>query len=149
MSVQQPPISFLIPENAPFSAEQRAWLSGFLAAPLTAEAAAGPAVDAAPAAPAIIDSASLGRCREQPTIAKLLGRRLLNRPGSEKETWHIDFDLSKSGIDYEVGDSFGIFAKNDLGLVDQLIAMLGAAHTTPVRARTLREVLHEDLSLGL
>ena len=53
-----------------------------------------------------------------------------------------------SGIDYEVGDSFGIFAKNDLGHVDQLIAMLGAAHTTPVRGRTLREVLHEDVSLG-
>ncbi|MBV9065362.1 MAG: sulfite reductase subunit alpha, partial [Methylobacteriaceae bacterium] len=32
MSIQPPPISFFIPENAPFSAEQRAWLSGFLAA---------------------------------------------------------------------------------------------------------------------
>src|SRR5436305_4504622 len=39
-----------------------------LAEALTAEAAAAPAVDAAPAAPAIIDSASLGRSREQPTI---------------------------------------------------------------------------------
>jgi sulfite reductase (NADPH) flavoprotein alpha-component len=259
MSVQPPPISFFIPENAPFSAEQRAWLSGFLAAlvspdatgatalssgeagavlgetkpaiplanndeapwhdpampldermelaqgkplapklmaamaqqdcgqcgyncadyanaiflrkeerlnlcvpggkdttrmvkklaeALTAEAPAAPAADANPAAPALINSANLGRSREQPTQAKLLARRLLNGPGSEKETWHIDFDLSDSGIDYEVGDSFGIFAKNDLGLVDQIIAMVGAAHTTPVRDRTLREVLHEDVSLG-
>src|SRR5947209_5025133 len=38
MSVQQPPISFLIPENAPFSAEQRAWLSGFLAALVSPDA---------------------------------------------------------------------------------------------------------------
>jgi sulfite reductase (NADPH) flavoprotein alpha-component len=260
MSVQPPPISFFVPENAPFSAEQRAWLSGFLAAlvspnatgatalssgeagavfgeakpavplasndeapwhdpampldermklaeekplapkfmaamaqqdcgqcgyncadyanaiflrkeerlnlcvpggkdttrmvkklaeALSAGAPAAPAAEARPAAPKAVDAASIGRSREQPTTAKLLGRRLLNRPGSEKETWHIDFDLSESGIDYEVGDSFGIFAKNDLGLVDQLIAMLGAAHTTPVRNRTLREVLQEDVSLGL
>src|SRR5437588_744672 len=108
-----------------------------------------PAADTAPAAPAVIDSVKPGRSREAPTTAKLLARRLLNGPGSEKETWHIDFDLSESGIDYGVGDSFGIFAKNDLGLVDQLIAMLGAAHTTPVRDRTLREVLHEEVALGL
>jgi sulfite reductase (NADPH) flavoprotein alpha-component len=119
-----------------------------LAEALNAEAPAAAPTDEPPAAPALIDVVSRGRSREQPTIAKLLGRRLLNGTGSEKETWHIDFDLSDSGIDYEVGDSFGIFAKNDLGLVDQLIAMLGAAHTTPVRDRTLREVLHEDVSLG-
>ena len=120
-----------------------------LAAALTAEAPGAPAADAAPAAPTLASPANLGRRREQPTTAKLLDRRLLNGPGSEKETWHVDFDLSDSGVDYEVGDSFGIFAKNDLGLVDQIIAMLGASHTTPVRDRTLREVLHEDVSLGL
>ena len=64
------------------------------------------------------------------------------RPGSEKETWHIDFDLVGSGLDYVVGDSFGIFARNDLGLVDQIIALLGASHTTKCNGKTLREVLH-------
>jgi sulfite reductase (NADPH) flavoprotein alpha-component len=120
-----------------------------LAEALSAEAPVAPALDAAPAAPAVIDAGNLGRSREQPTTAKLLGRRLLNGPGSQKETWHIDLDLAESGIDHEVGDSFGIFAKNDLGLVDQIIAMVGAAHTTPVRDRTLRDVLHEDVSLGI
>ena len=94
-----------------------------LAEALSAEAPVAPALDAAPAAPAVIDAGNLGRSREQPTTAKLLGRRLLNGPGSQKETWHIDLDLAESGIDHEVGDSFGIFAKNDLGLVDQIIAM--------------------------
>src|SRR4051812_19143186 len=260
MSIQQPPISFFIPENAPFTAEQRAWLSGFLAAlvspdasgatalsageagavlgeskpavplasneeapwhdpamalddrmklaqekplapklmaamaqqdcgqcgyncadyanaiflrkeerlnlcvpggkdttrmvrklaeVLTAEAPVTAPANAVPAAPALTSAANLGRSREQPTTAKLLDRRLLNGPGSQKETWHVDVDLSDSGVDYEVGDCVGIFAKNDLGLVDQIIAMLGAAHTTPVRERTLREVLHEDVSLGV
>ncbi|TMJ23359.1 MAG: sulfite reductase subunit alpha, partial [Alphaproteobacteria bacterium] len=56
--------------------------------------------------------------------------------------------LSGCGLDYVVGDSFGIFARNDLGLVDQVIALLGASHTTQVRGKTLRDVLTEDVSLS-
>jgi len=89
-----------------------------------------------------------GRSRENPVPATFVSRLLLNKKGSEKETWHIDFDLEASGLDYVVGDSFGIFANNDIGLVDQIIALLGASHTTAVRARTLREVLIEDVSLS-
>jgi sulfite reductase (NADPH) flavoprotein alpha-component len=77
-----------------------------------------------------------------------VSRRLLNKSGSEKETWHIDFDLSGCGLDYVVGDSFGIFASNDLGHVDQIIALLGASHMTKVRGKTLREVLLDDVSLA-
>ncbi len=40
------------------------------------------------------------------------------RTGSEKETWHIEFDLAGTELDYEVGDSFGIFPANDPALVD-------------------------------
>src|SRR5438309_11438365 len=85
--------------------------------------------------------AMLGRSRDNPVAATFVSRRLLNKPGSEKETWHIDFDLSGCGLDYVVGDSFGIFARNDLGHVDQILALLGASHTAPVRGQTLREVL--------
>ena len=53
-----------------------------------------------------------------------------------------------AGLDYVVGDSFGIFARNDLGHVDQIIALLGASHTTKVRGKTLREVLLDDVSLA-
>ena len=89
-----------------------------------------------------------GRSRDNPAPAKFLSRTLLNKGKSEKETWHIEFDLSGCGLDYVVGDSFGIFARNDLGLVDQIIAMLGASHTTEVRGKTLREVLLDDVSLS-
>ena len=89
-----------------------------------------------------------GRSRDNPVAATFVSRTLLNKKGSEKETWHIDFDLSGAGLDYVVGDSFGIFAKNDLGLVDQIIALLGASHTTQVRGRTLREVLTDEVSLA-
>jgi sulfite reductase (NADPH) flavoprotein alpha-component len=100
----------------------------------------------APAAPAI--AAEPGRSRDNPVPATFVSRRLLNKSGSEKETWHIDFDLSGCGLDYVVGDSFGIFARNDLGHVDQIIALLGASHTTEVRGKTLREVLIDDVSLA-
>src|SRR6266702_2160536 len=101
---------------------------------------------AAPAAPAVV--AEPGRSRDNPAPAIFLGRRLLNKGKSEKETWHIDFDLSGCGLDYVVGDSFGIFARNELGLVDQIIAMLGASHTAEVKGKTLREVLLDDVSLS-
>jgi sulfite reductase (NADPH) flavoprotein alpha-component len=98
------------------------------------------------AAPAI--TAEPGRSRDNPIAATFVSRRLLNKKGSEKETWHIDFDLSGCGLDYVVGDSFGIFARNEVGLVDQIIAMLGASHTTEVRGKTLRDALISDVSLA-
>ncbi|QPF81827.1 sulfite reductase subunit alpha [Bradyrhizobium genosp. L] len=106
-----------------------------------APAEAEPVAAAAPAAEA-------GRSRDNPVAAKFLSRRQLNKKGSEKETWHFEFDLDPCGLDYVVGDSFGIFARNDLGLVDQVIALLGASHTTEVRGKTLREVLQDDVSLS-
>ena len=117
------------------------------------EKAPAAAVPASTTAAAVVaseaaDPATSGRSRDNPAPAIFLGRRLLNGAGSEKETWHIDFDLSGCGLDYVVGDSFGIFASNDLGHVDQIIALLGASHTTQVRGKTLREVLREDVSLA-
>jgi sulfite reductase (NADPH) flavoprotein alpha-component len=111
-----------------------------------APAASSGAVVAPVLAPAI--TAEPGRSRDNPVAATFVSRHLLNRDGSEKETWHIDFDLSGCGLDYVVGDSFGIFARNELGLVDQIIAMLGASHTTRVNGKTLREVLISDVSLA-
>jgi sulfite reductase (NADPH) flavoprotein alpha-component len=102
----------------------------------------------APAVPAPSVIPEVGRSRDNPAAATFLSRRLLNKPGSEKETWHVDFDLSGCGLDYVVGDSFGIFARNELGLVDQIIALLGASHTVEVRGKTLREVLTDDVSLA-
>ena len=97
----------------------------------------GPAVASAP-----------GCSRDNPARATFFSRRRLNKEGSEKDTWHIEFDLGASELSYKVGDSFGVFARNDLGLVDQIIAMLGASHVTPVRDKTLRDALLSDVSLS-
>jgi sulfite reductase (NADPH) flavoprotein alpha-component len=110
--------------------------------------AAAPSPATVPAVAVTTTIMEPGRSRDNPIAATFVSRRLLNKKGSEKETWHVDFDLSGCGLDYVVGDSFGIFARNDLGLVDQIIALLGASHTTAVRGKTLREVLTEDVSLA-
>jgi sulfite reductase (NADPH) flavoprotein alpha-component len=100
------------------------------------------------AAAAAPPTAEAGRSRDNPVMATFISRRLLNKSGSEKETWHLDFDLSECGLDYIVGDSFGVVPKNDIGLVDQIIAMLGASHMTVVKGKALRDVLRDDVSLS-
>jgi sulfite reductase (NADPH) flavoprotein alpha-component len=98
----------------------------------------------ATAAPA----AAPGCSRECPAEAVFLSRTRLNKPGSEKETWHIEFDLTGSGIDYAVGDAFGIFPTNGPALVDAVIAALDAPPDFPIGGRTLRDVLIDGVSLG-
>jgi sulfite reductase (NADPH) flavoprotein alpha-component len=115
---------------------------------LEAASAGAPATTAPVATPPAPVAAVPGRSRDNPVAATFVSRRLLNKTGSEKQTWHIEFDLDGSGLDYVVGDSFGIFARNDVGHVDQIIALLGASHATEVNGKTLRDVLVDDVSLS-
>jgi sulfite reductase (NADPH) flavoprotein alpha-component len=89
-----------------------------------------------------------GRSRDNPAIATFLSRTRLNRDGSEKETWHLDFDLTECGLDYVPGDSFGLYPTNDPTLVDAVIGALHATPEYPVAGRTLREVLSDQISLS-
>lgn len=109
--------------------------------PDVAAAAGAPAEDAKPAA-------APGRSRDNPVTATVVSRTLLNRKGSEKETWHVEFDLTQSGLDYVVGDSFGIMPANDPALVDAIIKALDAPPDFPIGGRTLREVLTDGVSLS-
>jgi sulfite reductase (NADPH) flavoprotein alpha-component len=98
----------------------------------------------ATAAPAAVP----GYSRECPVEAVFASRTRLNKPGSEKETWHIEFDLTGSGLAYAVGDAFGIFPTNDPALVDAVIAALDAPPDFPIGGRELRDVLIDAVSLG-
>ena len=240
-----PPVIPLIPENAPFTDEQRAWLSGFLAGALALDASvmALPAGDVIavtedddapwhdPAMPledrmklaegkpvarrmmAAMAQQDCGQCgydcaayskaiaeqaeerlnlcapggketarmlkklveesgggvigleeraakqepepagpcgysRALPVNARFVSRRRLNGEGSEKITNHIEIDLTESGVTYEAGDSLGVFAQNDPGLADAVIAAIHAPADFSIAGKTLREVLIEDMSLG-
>ena len=98
--------------------------------------------------PAPAPKGEAGRSRDNPVPATFVSRTLLNKQGSEKQTWHIDFDLSESGLDYNVGDAFGMFPANDPALVDAVIKALDAPADFPVGGRALRDALLNDVSLS-
>ncbi|WP_029005335.1 sulfite reductase subunit alpha [Azorhizobium doebereinerae] len=112
-------------------------------APASNSAAAPAAAEAAPAAPVSVVHGT----RENPADVIFLGRFRLNKDGSEKETWHVDFDLAGSGLDYRVGDSFGLFPVNDPQLVRDVLAALHAPADFPIGEKTLEEVLSREVCL--
>ena len=98
--------------------------------------------------PEAASSREPGRSREAPVEATFLSRRRLNAEGSEKITNHIEIDLHDSGLDYVVGDSLGVIAKNDAALVDAVLDAVGAPANFPIADKTLRDTLIEDMSLS-
>jgi sulfite reductase (NADPH) flavoprotein alpha-component len=115
---------------------------GTAPAPVTAKAA-----DAA-IAPTEQPQASPGTSRDKPVEATFVTRTLLNKPGSAKETWHVEFDLSGCGLDYQVGDAFGLYPHNDPVLVEAVLKALNAPANFPIGGRTLRDVLTDGVSLS-
>ena len=110
-------------------------------------APASKTADGIPLAPAAL-AAPTGRSRDDPVAARFLSRTLLNKKGSQKETWHVDIDLAECGLDYIVGDAFGLFPTNDPALVAAVIAALGVGDDFPVIGGTLRQVLTDSVSLS-
>src|SRR4051812_33453273 len=64
--------------------------------------------------------------KDHPFPARLTENRLLNKPGSHKETRHVAVDIAGSGLTYKVGDSLGVFPVNRPGEVDEILQRLGA-----------------------
>jgi sulfite reductase (NADPH) flavoprotein alpha-component len=66
-----------------------------------------------------IDQASYSRTN--PFKAEILESVNLNGRGSNKETRHLELSLEGANLEYEPGDSLGIYPENDPALVDLLI----------------------------
>jgi sulfite reductase (NADPH) flavoprotein alpha-component len=138
-------LNLCIPGGKETTRMLKALYAEFGAIPATAKAPATPApTPAVYAAPAVAVPT-----RDNPAEATFVSRTRLNKPGSQKETWHIDIDLTRSGIEYTVGDSFGMFPLNEPALVDAVIAALHAPSDFPIAGRPLREVLTDSVSLGV
>ena len=65
--------------------------------------------------------------RKNPFPATHPVNRKLSGEGSGKDTRHHEISLAGSGLNYEVGDSLGLFATNNPELVAEIIAALGAS----------------------
>ncbi|GIO29289.1 MULTISPECIES: assimilatory sulfite reductase (NADPH) flavoprotein subunit [Paenibacillus] len=62
--------------------------------------------------------------RTNPFHAEILENLNLNGRGSDRETRHMEISLEGSGLQYEPGDSLGIYPENHPQLVDDLIAAM-------------------------
>jgi len=71
------------------------------------------------------DPASL-YSRKNPFPATHPVNRKLSGEGSGKDTRHHEISLAGSGLNYEVGDSLGLFATNDPALAQEIITAIGA-----------------------
>jgi sulfite reductase (NADPH) flavoprotein alpha-component len=119
-----------------------------LYAEFEAAPAAASAIVSSPASePAPIARATPGRSRDCPAEAIFRRRARLNKPGSEKETWHIEIGLA-GDLDYGVGDSLGIYPANDPALVAAVTGAIAAPPDFPIGGRTLRDVLIDSVALS-
>lgn len=146
-----------IPDNAPFSPAQRAWLNAYFAdmagghpAPTAPTGLPGTRGDGhvAPAPPE-----RPAYSRTNPFPARLRTNRRLTGAGSSKDTRHLEIDLEGSGLTYEVGDALAVVPTNDPALVDALVNALGCTgdEAVPVASGetiALRDALRTQYELS-
>jgi sulfite reductase (NADPH) flavoprotein alpha-component len=94
-----------------------------------------------------------GYSRKNPFPATLAVNRKLTGEGSNKDTRHIEITLSGSGLAYEVGDSLGVFPKNDTELVEGILKNQGFTGDEQVtnpdgKNVSLREALTKDFIIS-
>ncbi|HWB51889.1 MAG TPA: sulfite reductase subunit alpha [Stellaceae bacterium] len=119
-----------------------------ICADLAAPAAARLAVPAAPLSPSAARETRPAEHRR----ARLRHAAPLHAAGAEKDTRHVVLEAADGVLDYQAGDSLGIVARNDPGLVAAVIERLGAAPDTAVRSpdgveRPLAEALSDSCEI--
>jgi sulfite reductase (NADPH) flavoprotein alpha-component len=134
-----------LPNDAPFTAEQRAWLGQFLSSAL----ADGNPSAASQEASEIAENE--GFSKANPFPASVLQNYNLNGLG-DKQTHHVAISLDDSGLEYEVGDALGVYPANPPDVVDEIVAHLPfEASTVPTPDGgevSLRDALIHHYDIG-
>ncbi len=92
--------------------------------------------------------------KTNPFPARLVERRRLSSPASQKETVHFSVSLAGSGLSYKCGDSLGVFPTNSSAAVEALLKAGGFSGAEPVlipkdaAPTPLREALTRRLALN-
>ena len=95
-----------------------------------------------------------GYNKDNPFPATLTENRVLNKPGSAKDTRHLVVNVAGSGFRYHTGDSLGVFPTNDPEAVRAILKLGGFTGLEPVSlprtdgVLTLEEALTSRLSLA-
>ena len=89
--------------------------------------------------------------RREPDTATVAEARLLSAPGSDKEVWHYELEVSGDSRNYRPGDSLAVIPANSDELVEDLLACLSLRGTEVLSddGKTVRELLQNDYELRL
>jgi sulfite reductase (NADPH) flavoprotein alpha-component len=101
------------------------WIDSVLAALGQASSSQAAAVAAPAGIQASAPAAESAYSRANPFPAVVLENLNLNGRGSERETRHLELSLEDSNLEYQPGDSLGIYPQNHPRLVEELIAAMG------------------------
>lgn len=85
--------------------------------------------------------------REDPFSAPLVASRRLSGPGSAKEIWHYELDLSGSGIEYYPGDSLAIVPDNAPDAVEKFLEAAGVPGDAVYDGETIRSLAEQRWEL--
>lgn len=92
--------------------------------------------------------------RTNPFHAEVLENLNLNGGGSNKETYHMELSIEGANLEFEIGDSLGIYPKNNPEMVEQLITGLNFEPEESVsinkqgERRSLREALLSNFEIS-
>ncbi|WP_437608532.1 sulfite reductase subunit alpha [Erwinia sp. V71] len=103
------------------------WIAGAMPQFAASAGSTGTVLESAPEAPVIP-----GSNKQNPYASALVTNKRLSGDNSGKDIRHFEFDLTDSGLKYEVGDALGVFAVNEPALVSLLLTQLKADYDTPV-----------------
>lgn len=123
------------------------WMNEVLSSLSEAGAEAGAEVNVNVNATALSEDVESEYSRSNPFQAEILENLNLNGRGSDRETRHLEISLEGSNLQYEPGDSIGIYPENHPQLVDDLISVMGWNPDEVVvinkkgEARSLRDAL--------
>lgn len=84
--------------------------------------------------------------KTNPAATRLIKNIRLNSTGATKDTRYFSFDLGDSGLEYEAGDSLGVWPSNCPELVNEIIGLVGL---TPEIKVTIAKVGEVDLAEAL
>jgi len=96
-------------------------LAGESRAAVAVAPSAAPGQAVAGVVSAATDSETPRYGRTRPFMAEVLDNVCLNGRGSDKETRHLEVSLEDSGLEFQPGDSLGVFPQNCPKLTEQVI----------------------------
>ena len=108
------------------------WFNGLIKSLEGATPSARSSPNVVASVPAVESAPSFGK--SNPFSAVLKTNRVLNAPGSAKETRHLEIVLEGSGLEYEVGDALGVVPTNCPDFIREILDAAGLDGEEAVKA---------------